>query len=129
MATREEILRIDSQTPLIFKDETAKKNWQSLSLHNINYAVFQQSMRFAHRWATLMQSLMSTEKRTLEEVVRRAATDCNFDNITYPQYLHATQMLCEYWVHGNELKSWHNEMYGGKAGASSIACPVNPIVL
>lgn len=111
MATREEIIKIDETTEMLFKDEDAKKNWgrivEKLSPDSYDKCI----VNYARRWAKYMQTLIA-EGNTVVKIAEEASFDCDFEGITGYMYNCAVNMLSDYWKYGQELRRWHNKKWG-----------------
>jgi hypothetical protein len=64
-------------------------------------------VRFAERWAVLMQQKL-TEGNSVSEIADDASREADTEGITGFMYGCAVQMLAGCWVHGEELRRWHN---------------------
>lgn len=78
---------------------------------------------YAEGWAKLMQIEISKGK-TIEECASDASFGLDFLGITGFMYGCAVGILSQYWVHGEELRVWHNNEYGVKGNGV-----VNPAVM
>ncbi len=63
--------------------------------------------RFAARWAAFMEREMASGKK-LEEVAEATSHEADDDGITGFMYGCAVSVLSHVWVHGEELRKWHN---------------------
>lgn len=66
---------------------------------------------FGERWALLMQAKIE-EGSSLEEVAEEMSRTADSEGITGFMYGCAVQALAHFWVHGDDLKVWHNAQYG-----------------
>lgn len=108
-AKNKEAISVAESTTLIFKDENAKKRWEELVWINSTDKLMLAITTVAKRWGKYMQYLMETENRSVMEIADEAFFACNFcEPIYYPL---AVAMLAETWVHGKELREWHNAQW------------------
>jgi hypothetical protein len=77
---------------------------------------------YAQKWACLMQS--RSENNSVAEIAKKASHDADVEGITGFMYGAAVAALAAFWVHGEELKRWHN----GDYGQPDAAGVVNPAV-
>lgn len=83
--------------------------------------------RYAEKWARTMEGMMAGGA-TLVDCAEKASHLADDEGITGFMYGCAVQILAQCWVHGDELRRWHNKSYGvdeekAKGGT------VNPAVL
>jgi hypothetical protein len=64
-------------------------------------------VRFAERWAILMQQKL-IEGKAVSEIAEDASHEADTEGITGSMYGCAVQMLAGCWAHGEELRRWHN---------------------
>lgn len=64
-------------------------------------------VRYAQRWAVLMQDELA-QGRTVIEIAKRTSNEADTEGITGFMYGCAVSMLAHSWVHGEELRRWHN---------------------
>lgn len=62
---------------------------------------------FAERWARLMEGRM-TNGDTLEACAEEASSLANNEGITGFMYGRAVSILSQVWIHGEQLRRWHN---------------------
>lgn len=62
---------------------------------------------FAVRWARLMQMELAAGKN-LEEIAFETSHTANLEDITGFMYGQGVSVLCQYWVHEENLRRWHN---------------------
>lgn len=81
-------------------------------------------MKFSERWANLM------EERSPDgfnpEVAHAAERDADTDGITGFMYGAAVTTLAQTWIYGEDLRKWHNGVYGVAPEESGV---VNPAIL
>lgn len=70
------------------------------------------TMDFTVQWAELMEYLIA-EGYELEEIAKIAESVIDESyGITGFMYGMAVAILAEFWLHGDQLRIWHNENYG-----------------
>ncbi len=80
-------------------------------------------VRYAENWARLMQAAMARGEK-LADVAKPLSHDADSEGITGFMYGAAVSMLSHCWVHGEELRKWHNGEYDHDGDGV-----VNPAVL
>lgn len=78
---------------------------------------------YADGWGKMMQKMMGDNK-TVSQVADDAQELLGYLGITGFQYGCAVKVLTNFWVHGEELRKWHNKSYGHEGEGV-----VNPAVL
>ncbi len=68
------------------------------------------AIEYAIRWGKLMQLEIQGGK-TLEEIAEPTSHQADVDGITVAMFGFAVALLCQVWIHGEELKVWHNAKY------------------
>ena len=63
--------------------------------------------RYAARWAAMMDAAMSNGA-TVADCADKASHDADIEGITGFMYGCAVGILAQVWVHGEELRRWHN---------------------
>jgi hypothetical protein len=113
--------------PIQLRDEAAWKVWQDSNQDGYGAAV----VRFAEKWGRVMQVRMA-EGRALIDCANDASHFVDDDGITGFMYGCAAQMLAQCWIHGEELRRWHNlKTQIGTEGesANESGCILNPAIL
>lgn len=64
-------------------------------------------LRYAERWADTMESLVA-EGKQVGEVAEPSSHEADTEGITGFMYGCAVSYLAYFWVHGEELRRWHN---------------------
>jgi len=77
--------------------------WAAVSDDPYSSAVF----RYAERWAGLMEGCMA-DGEAVPECAKRTGREADVEGITAFQYGCAVSALSLCWVHGEELRRWHN---------------------
>lgn len=62
---------------------------------------------FTERWAALMEARVS-QGESVKDVADECERSANAEGITGFMYGCAVQALAHFWVHGEELRQWHN---------------------
>lgn len=107
-----------------------KTKWQSFVETNSNpYGAG--CVRYAEQWARVMQTKIEAGAR-LEDIAKESSFEANTEGITGFMYGAAVSMLSQCWVHGEQLRRWHNltsqiGREGEKANASGGV--LNPALL
>lgn len=78
---------------------------------------------YAESWAKLMQVQISHGKKLID-IAEKTSGQLNFYGITGYMYGAAVSMLSQYWIHGEELRKWHNKEYNHEGEGV-----VNPAIL
>lgn len=97
-------------------------------------------VKFSERWAALMEKQIpdgSTSPQTLgilvrEDFAKNTSHEADTDGITGFMYGCAVQGLAHFWIHGEELRCWHNkEIQIGTEGdeANQNGGVLNPAIL
>jgi hypothetical protein len=64
--------------------------------------------RFAERWANMMEAELANGKK-LAEVAQETSHAADTEGITGFMYGAAVSVLSHCWLHGEELRRWHNK--------------------
>ena len=62
---------------------------------------------FAARWANLMEKRMADGAK-LQDIAKETSHEADTEGITGFMYGAAVSMLSSSWIHGEELRRWHN---------------------
>lgn len=81
------------------------------------------ALDYAEGWAKLMQIEIAKGK-TVKECAENTSFELNFLGITGFMYGCAVNLLSQCWVHGEDLRKWHNKEYGHEGDGV-----VNPAIL
>lgn len=68
------------------------------------------AVQFMGRWADLMEAEMASGA-ALPDIAERTSCQADTDLITGVQYGCAVSGLAKFWVHGDELRQWHNQQH------------------
>lgn len=80
-------------------------------------------IRYMERWADMMEEAIE-DGATIQEVAESTSHMADTDGITGFMYGCAVNYLSQFWVHGEDLRVWHNRKY--KYEGDGI---VNPAIL
>lgn len=64
--------------------------------------------RYLQKWAELMEEKIVAGNK-LKEIADKASHEADTEGITGFMYGCAVSTLAHFWVHGEELKKWHNK--------------------
>lgn len=64
-------------------------------------------IRFTERWADLMETRVAAGE-AVKDVARATSREADTAGITVFMYGCAVSLLAQCWVHGEELRRWHN---------------------
>lgn len=78
---------------------------------------------FAKKWAEIMETEIESGK-SLKDIADKASREADTEGITGFMYGCAVSILSQLWVHGEELRKWHNKEYGYEGEGC-----VNPAIL
>lgn len=84
-------------------DKKAWKKWVKANKDSYGKGV----ITYAERWADLMEAKMS-EGSNLEKIAGDASHEADTEGITGFMYGAAVNVLLTAWVHGEQLRKWHN---------------------
>ncbi len=110
------------------KDQTVWDNWCAL---NSQDSYSKGVVTFAERWAVLMQREIA-EGKTIADVANTTSHEADTEGITRFMYGCAVSMLAGCWIHGEELRRWHNRdtQIGSEGKAANASGGVlNPALL
>ena len=62
---------------------------------------------YAQRWADAMEAALA-KGETIPACAKGLSHECDAEGITGFMYGCAVQALARFWVHGEELRTWHN---------------------
>lgn len=85
--------------------------WQATIDTNKDEPYGEAVIRYAETWARLMQYEMSLG-RSLFEVAEYASYQADVEGLTGAMVGCAGSILSHCWIHGKDLRRWHNKQYG-----------------
>ena len=104
--------------------------WQSFEVANPD-GYGRAVVEYAEQWARLMQ-LELASGRALEAIAEPTSRDADTDAITGFMYGCAVSMLAQCWIHGEQLRRWHNlktQLHDEGARANASGGVLNPALL
>jgi hypothetical protein len=108
-------------------DESVWNDWVAKNDNPYGYACCQ----YAAQWANLMEAAMASGQ-SIADCAEKTSHEADTDGITGFMYGCAVIMLAKCWVHGEELRRWHNhETQIGDEGdkANESGGVLNPALL
>ena len=84
-------------------DQAAWDKWVTANTDPYGKAI----ITYAERWAVLMEERMA-DGAPLTKIASQASHDADVEGITGFMYGAAVSVLATSWVHGEELRRWHN---------------------
>ena len=83
-------------------------------------------IRYAENWAVLMENEMAKGK-TVADVADETSRLADTEGITGFMYGCAVSLLARCWIHGEELRIWHNKEYNyeGKGVVNPAIITIN----
>ena len=116
--------------PMQFKDAAALKNWEDgLAVNTDSYG--RGVYTYASRWALLMEQKLA-EGKTIPQMAESTSHAADTEGITGFMYGCAVGLLAGVWLHGENLRRWHNkEIQLGTEGdeANENGGVLNPALL
>lgn len=82
-------------------------------------------VRYTERWANMMEAEIAQGK-ALKDIAKQTSHDADTEGITGFMYGCAVGALSHFWIHGEELRKWHNKDYGVAETEEGV---VNPAIL
>ena len=64
--------------------------------------------RYTSEWATKMEEALKADGATVGSVAKGCSHDVDTEGITGFMYGCAVSILASVWIHGEELRKWHN---------------------
>lgn len=122
---QQKVLNIAQETEIEFKDEEAKKNWDTIVEKNSHDSYGRGICEYATVWIKFMQHLMKRGCK-LENIADNTSSVADMYGMSGFSYGCAVNMIVECWKHGEELRIWHNKRWGISEEAKGV---VNPAIL
>jgi hypothetical protein len=69
---------------------------------------------YATAWGIAMQQAIA-EGKEISGIAKKLSHKVD-NRMSGATYMLAVEFLCHFWVHGEELRKWHNEFVGGSVG-------------
>jgi len=111
-----------------FKDE---REWNLTVKANQNDSYGMGVVYYAERWAELMEKAIDDGAK-LEDVADKLSHDADIDGITGFMYGCAVSILSKCWIHGEQLRLWHNldvQIQDEGERANEAGAVLNPALL
>jgi hypothetical protein len=86
---------------------TDPAGWERMVEINCKDPYSYECCRYAAAWAAMMEQEMASGAK-LSQVADRCSHEADTDGITGCMYGAAVSILAHCWVHGEELRRWHN---------------------
>ncbi|AID17774.1 hypothetical protein JBP901_gp062 [Bacillus phage JBP901] len=87
-------------------DEKVYEDWKAKNTDGYGSGIF----RYAEKWANMMEEGIEKGDR-IRDIASKLSHDADTEGITGFMYGAAVSVLSQCWVHGEELKKWHNKEY------------------
>ena len=84
-----------------------KEHWDVVVTANTDSGYGEAVLRYVERWVALMETAIDAGAQ-LADVVKQLSHDADTEGITGFQYGCAVSILSQCWLHGEELRRWHN---------------------
>lgn len=101
------------------KDEKVYQDWKDKNKDEYGACIF----RYTEKWADLMEAEID-KGNALEKVAQDTSHTADTEGITGNMYGMAVHVLSICWIHGEQLRVWHNKKYGQEGEGT-----VNPAVI
>lgn len=70
------------------------------------------AFEYGYQWAALMESRMRLDQSVkVAAIAEGCGHEADYDGITGNMYSYGVAMASDCWIHGAELRVWHNERY------------------
>ncbi|UXQ89066.1 hypothetical protein Thu_223 [Bacillus phage Thurquoise] len=87
-------------------DEKVYEDWKAKNTDGYGSGIF----RYVEKWANLMEAEINKGAK-VKDIAQKLSHDADTEGITGFMYGAAVSILSQCWVHGEELKKWHNKEY------------------
>lgn len=88
------------------KDDEAKKRWDDcVKINGDPYGAA--TVAYAKAWAEMMEAQIA-DGASLADIAKKTSHDADTEGITGFMYGCAVSQLADMWIHGEELRRWHN---------------------
>lgn len=101
------------------KDVKIYEDWKAKNTDPYGSCIF----RYSERWADLMERELENGVR-IKDVAEKLSHEADTEGITGFMYGVSVNILSQCWIHGEELRKWHNGEYDYKGDGV-----VNPAIL
>lgn len=82
------------------------------------------TFRYAERWADMMEIQLENKDIEVKDIADKTSHAADTEGITGFMHGMAVSILTQCWIHGEELKIWHNNKYNYSGNGV-----VNPAIL
>lgn len=120
-----QVIEIDKETELEFKDDEAKQKWEEWIKINSKGSYNLCTVDFARRWAKYMQHIMKKHNKSISQIANKTRSVSDIDGITGFMYGISVSVLSQCWKYGDDLKKWHNKEWGHEDAKGVI----NPAII
>jgi hypothetical protein len=113
-----------------FKNDEAQSGWD-LTVANNSDPYGKPGVDFARQWAELMEQKIS-QGANVADIAKQCSHDADTEGITGFMYGCAVSILSQVWLHGEDLRRWHNiDAQIGTEGeeANKSGGTLNPAIL
>lgn len=100
-------------------DDARYQEWKDKNTDPYGAYIF----KFAENWANLMESKLENGEE-LKNFAEKTSHEADTEGITGFMYGAAVSILAQCWIHGEELRKWHNKEYNYDGEGT-----VNPAIL
>ena len=98
-----------------------EEGWEKIVANNTSF-YGSGVIRYAERWACLMEAWMA-KGDTLEACAKETSYLADTEGITGFMYGGAVSILSQVWIHGEQLRRWHNlDTQVGHEGETANQC-------
>ncbi len=87
--------------------ETKLAEYKTWKINNQKDPYSAECVRYAESWAGMMEKQMASGV-SLKDIAKKTSHDADTTGITGFMYSVSVQALANFWVHGEELRRWHN---------------------
>lgn len=88
-------------------NKASYEDWKAKQTDGYGRTTFQ----YAEKWADMMEDEM-TKGEKIKDIADRLSHEADVFDISGFMYGVAVQILTHHWVHGDALRTWHNQKYG-----------------
>lgn len=102
-------LRVVPQIELV-DNEVVRQQWAALKKWSLPFSFARNVINFADAWGRMMQVKMSSGA-TVAEAAQATQQAAGRNIVTDDECVAAIRMLASCWIHGVDLRRWHNARY------------------
>lgn len=96
--------------PTIKVNEGMEEEYQAYVTMNSNDGYSRACITFSERWGSYMEKAIEAGEK-IEDCAGRCCSEADLEGITGFMYGCAVSGLSKFWIHGAELRAWHNGKY------------------